>query len=152
VSSVTSFKDGSWRFICEHIPCSIDDPLPLRAAAYWYHWNAAAERRADLTFRVEDMRRSLEAIAAKLGVAADASVLDRVPTDVNTRRNGRAFHLAEEALERLHIDQVPRLRAWLARPRAPQASPPVGWADIRALDASLCDRMQEMARSYGYEP
>jgi hypothetical protein len=152
VNSAMSFKDESWRFICEHIPCSLDDPLPLRAAAYWYHWNAAAERRADLTFRVENVRCVLGEICERLGVEADSSVLDRVPTDVNTRRNGRAFHLAEEAVERLRLEPVPWLRARLAHDCPIDAHPPVGWQDIHALDPALCDRMLAMAAGYGYEP
>jgi hypothetical protein len=149
-NSVVSFREESWRFICDHVPCSLDDPLPLRAAAYWYHWNIAAEVKADVTFRVEDIRSSIGAIATKLGVEADASVLDRVPTDVNTRRNGRLFHLAEEALERLHVEPMPRLRAWLARPATGKPLPQIDWDDIRALDPSLCDRVQSLARRYGY--
>jgi hypothetical protein len=152
VCSAMSFKDQSWRFICEHIPCSLEDPLPLRAAAYWYYWNAAAERRADLTFRVENVRGALGEICERLGVEADPSVLDHVPTDVNTRRNGRAFHLAEEAVERLRLEPVPWLRARLAHDRPVDAHPPVRWRDIRALDPVLCDDMLAMARGYGYEP
>jgi hypothetical protein len=52
----------------------------------------------------------------------------------------------------LHIEPMPRLRSWLARAGQPEPSLQVGWEDIRALDPSLCDRMQAMARSHGYEP
>lgn len=152
VNSVMSFKDESWRFICEHIPCSLEDSLPLRAAAYWYHWNAEAERRADLTFRVENMTCALREICEMLGIEADTSALDRVPTDVNTRRYGRGFHLAEEAIERLRLEPVPWLRAKLAGDRPTDRPPPVGWNEIRMLDPVLCDRMLAMAAGYGYEP
>jgi len=149
VSSARSFKAESWRFVCRHVPCSPDDPVVVRAAAYWYHWNVAAERRADLTFRVEAIRDALPRICSLLGVDADESVLDRVPTDVNTRRKGRLFHLTEEALERLQLETMPHVRTWVERP-ADEQVPDVSWDDIRALDPVLCDRIVAKARAYGY--
>jgi hypothetical protein len=149
ISSVATLKDSSWRFIYEHVPVSPSHPLLLRAAAYWYHWNAAAERKATLTYRVENIRNELPEICTLLRVRCDLSILDRVPSDVNTRRAGRLFHLAEEALERVHADPPRRLRSLVARPgRGPSS---IGWNDLRALDAGLCDAVLAKARDYGYD-
>jgi hypothetical protein len=150
MSSVMTFREESWRFICGRIPCPPTDPLLLRAAAYWCYWNAEAERRAALTFRVEDMATVLAGICAQLGVAVNPSVLDRVPTDVNTRRKGRLFHLAEEALERMRLEPSPWARARLARTGAGTV-PEISWDDLRALDPELCDLVMERASGYGYD-
>ena len=150
VNSVMTFKDASWRFVCDHIACSLEDPLPLRAARYWYLWNAEAQRKADFTFRVEDIRAALSAICTRLGVQADASVVDRVPTDVNTRSKGRLFHLAEEALERLQLEPPTWLRTALELDDRRPAHQQISWHDIRVLDPVLCDRMIGRARGYGY--
>ncbi len=151
VNSALSFREESWRFICEHIPVSIEDPLPLRSAAYWYHWNNEAEKKAELTYRVEDVAGVLEDICARLGCAVDHSVLDRVPTDVNTRRRGRVFHLTEEALERLGFPPVRQV--WMRSRNAARRDPPaVGWDQIRSFDPALCDLMMAKAEEYGYRP
>ena len=150
VNSVMTFKERSWRFICAHVPVSLEDPLPLRAAAYWYYWNSEAERRADLTFAIERLGDAMNEICSRLGVSADSAVLDRVPRDVNTRRKGRAFHLAEELVERMGLDPVQWLRARLEHP--PSDGAKVDWQDLRALDPELCERMIEKACLYGYEP
>jgi hypothetical protein len=149
INSVATLKDSSWRFIYEHVPVSPHDPIALRGAAYWYHWNAAAERRATLTYRVEGIRNELPEICRLLGVRCDVSVLDHVPTDVNTRRAGRLFHLAEEALEQVHVAPPTRLRSLVSR--RGQASGSIGWTDLRTLDAGLCDAILAKAQDYGYE-
>ena len=149
--SAATFKDASWRFICEHIPCSADDPLPLRCAAYWYYWNGEAERRADITFRVEGLAAALGEICEKLGVEPDPTVLDRVPNDVNTRRKGRLFHLAEEAVERLRLEPQPWIRKRLSRPGSSSSGSDICWSDVRAVDPALCSLVVERARGYGYE-
>ncbi len=149
MNSTVTFREESWRFIARHVPYRAGAPLPLRAAAYWYHWNVAAERHASLTYRIEDLPRALPEICRLLEVACDPSVLQRVPTDVNTRSAGRLLHLAEEGCERLHLE----LPAWARRTftRPPAATPVTfGLDDVRALDAELCDLVVEKARAYGY--
>lgn len=150
MNSTVTFRDESWRFIARHVPCPAGAPLPLRAAAYWYHWNVAAERHASLTYRIEDLPRALPEICRRLDVPCDPSVLQRVPTDVNTRSAGRLLHLAEEGCERLHIGLPAWARRTLTR-HAAAATVTFGLDDVRALDPELCDLVAEKARAYGYE-
>jgi hypothetical protein len=149
MNSAATFKDESWRFIARHVPCPATAPLPLRAAAYWYHWNVAAERNASLTYRIEDLPRALPEICRLLDVAYDPAVLQRVPENVNTRSAGRLFHFAEEGSERLRLEMPAWARRTITRPSA--ATPVTfGFDDVRALDAALCDLVVEKARAYGY--
>jgi hypothetical protein len=74
-----------------------------------------------------------------------------VPTDVNTRREGRALHLAEELLERLHLDMPTSVRAALMRASGEAGVTPIRWQDIERADPDLAIRVRAKAHEYGYE-
>ncbi|MBW2170715.1 MAG: hypothetical protein JRF69_01840 [Deltaproteobacteria bacterium] len=93
----------------------------LRAARYWYHWNLLAEAKADQTFQVEQLASALPGLCDHLGVEYRPGQADKVPKDTNARWH----YLREEP--------------WV-----------VNWADIEALDPSLCNEIRHLAASYGY--
>jgi hypothetical protein len=150
IASAASFKPQTWEFICAHIPVSMVDPLPLRCAKYWYYWNLEAERVAHWRYRVEDLTSVFETLCARLRVRGDTAVLERVPTDLNTRARGRVFHYWQEMLYRLHLEQQQSLLPRCARPQLKGPSAPVLWADLASLDADLAAKIRAKAVQYGY--
>ena len=57
ISSVYSTEDAaSWNFIMKHLKeIQPEDSHLVKCAKYWYYWNLAAERRAEWTYRIEDI-------------------------------------------------------------------------------------------------
>jgi hypothetical protein len=151
ISSCTTFKDESWRFICEHVECSPDDSVLLRAAKYWLLWNERAQEGATWRIRVEDLPVVFPELCERVGVEADRSVLERVPRDVNTRSFGRPFHLYEQLWERLGLEPSSAGRAWFARVVRGPASRPLTWEDLDAVSPSWAERIRLKAREYGYQ-
>lgn len=150
IASVRSFEPESWRFICTHTPCSPDEPLALRAALYWLHWNELAEHVAEWRYRIEALEEVFDVFCERIGIPFDASVLDRVPTNVNTRVHGRVFHRTEELFERLRLDMPVRLRAGLERRPTAEDDRRFDWDDLEALDGQLALRIRAKAAAYGY--
>jgi hypothetical protein len=77
---------ATWNYICSHIPeIYIYEPLLVRCAKYWYYWNLAAEKKAEWTYRIEDLPRQLEEMSLRVGRQLSLEVLDTVPKNLNTR-------------------------------------------------------------------
>jgi hypothetical protein len=148
IASVATFGPESWSYIYANTPCTRDEPLLVRAARYWLGWNERVETIASWRYRIESLPTLFPELCERLGVDANPSVLARVATDVNTRRRGRALHLAEELLERMRLDMPEYLRHWLARPTS--AVQPVSWLDLERADAGLAAQVREKALEYGY--
>jgi hypothetical protein len=149
IDSVETLKPTSWEFVSRHVPLAPRESFPVRGALLWCHWNRAAERRATLTYRVEAIGEALPLICEALDVPHDPGAATQIPTDVNTRKLGRAFHLAEESLHRSGVDPGDRLRGVLARRRAGTPRH-LTWAQLHESDPSLCERVRELATAYGY--
>jgi hypothetical protein len=147
IGSVTTFGPESWAFVCEHTPCHPDQPVLLRAATYWLHWTAEADRIATWRYRVEAIDDVLPELCRRLEVECDVSVLASVPRDVNTRSRGRLLHLADELGERVHVGVPAVVRQAIARDGARRQPT---WADLAAMDAELAERIRARAREYGY--
>jgi hypothetical protein len=150
ISSCTTFKDESWRFICEQVECSADDSVLLRAAKYWLLWNERAEEGATWRLRVEDLPLVFPELCERLGVDVDPSVLDCVPTDVNTRAFGRPFHVYEHLWERLGLEPSRSGRACFAALARGTTRPPLTWEDLEAAGSSWAERIRLKASEYGY--
>lgn len=150
IASTTTFGEESWRYICAHTECSADEPVLVRSARYWLAWNERIEPLATWRYRIEALPEVFPEFCGRLGRRADPSALARVPTDVNTRRRGRALHVAEELLERLHRDMPRSVRGALASTNGRQPLPPTRWSDIERVDPALAVRLREKAREYGY--
>jgi hypothetical protein len=151
IASATTFKPDSWSFICAHTPISLDDPILLRAAKYWYYWNLEAEKVARWRYRIETFDEVFDEFCSRLQLTPDRTVLAQVDPDVNTRRRGRAFHLYEELCERLRLDINPAIKRCISGLSRTGGSGIPSWEALRALDPVLADRIQSKARAYGYE-
>jgi hypothetical protein len=77
-----------------------------------------------------------------------------VPTDVNTRRVGRALHLADELLERLHLDMRISVPVALMRANGEARVTPMRWRDIeraKRANPDLAIRVRARGHEYWYE-
>ena len=54
ISSLQTFEEISWDFIGKFINFNRRDSRTLRAMKYWYFWNKLAEKKAVITYKVED--------------------------------------------------------------------------------------------------
>ncbi len=151
IASAATFKEATWRFICEHVPVGMDEPLLLRSARYWHYWNLEAGKIADWRYRIEDLEGAFAQLCSRLEVKADPEAVRRLSSDVNTRSSGWLFHVYEELCERLRLEPSPLIRRALGS-STPAEHEPVSWSDLQRLDSRLAARIREQAREYGYEP
>lgn len=130
ISSVNTFSESNWKFIRANIPeISVKDPKLVRAAKFWYYWNLMAEKKAEMTYRVEDIENVLDEISLRLGVKLDKEVLKKVPKNIHTRR--------------YFFKRLLHSRRYYYKKYT--------WADLKkALDPDLYDKIVELARRYGY--
>jgi len=63
----------------------MNDPKIVKGAKYWYYWNLLAEKKAEWTYRVEDIENQIDEMSARLGVDLEPDTLDDIPTNTNTR-------------------------------------------------------------------
>jgi hypothetical protein len=101
IRSVQTLAESSWDFICATIPCRRDDPLLLRAAKYWLHWNLLSEKAASRTFRLESIRDEVPALIAALGRPPLRTDFDSVP-----RANARPSVGAALTWDALHREST----------------------------------------------
>lgn len=87
ISSCQTINEHSWEKIVRHVPIVKEDPLILRCAKYWYHWNLMAQSKADILIRLEDLQDELEMLCQILGLAFDCKALETVSQKTNTRQN-----------------------------------------------------------------
>jgi hypothetical protein len=148
IQSCLSFTESSWDFISENVPCSRIAPLIIRAATYWLLWNEKAEEIATWRYRIEDFPDLvLEEFHYRLKGFYDRRSIDRIPRDFNTRKQGRSFHLTEEAFHRIGLSAPSWLRSTVA---TSPTSCKVTWARLDALDPKLCAKLKSKAAFYGY--
>jgi hypothetical protein len=128
VSSFHTVMGRSWRFVSDadhRIP--LGDPILVRCMKYWSYWNQECERRAEQTYRVEDLMSLLPLLLRRLGVDVTPEVLGRcsmVPSNDHTRRSG---------------------------PRQAASYPALSWDDLVAAEPDVAARMRVQAQRYGYE-
>jgi len=90
ISSMQTSQKSSWEYICRNIPCSPDEPLLLRCAKYWRHWNLHAESVAMWRYRIEDIESVWGELCERVGIPPDLSPLVKTPRRINTREG--AYH------------------------------------------------------------
>lgn len=77
----------SWIFVKKFVPeIEMDDPKIVKGAKYWYYWNLLAEKKAEWTYRIEDIENQIGEMVALLEIDLDPTILNDIPTDTNTRR------------------------------------------------------------------
>lgn len=82
----TEPEETSWNFIYQHIPqIKKKDRLVVKCAKYWYYWNLEAEKKAEFTYRIEDIENVLDEMSVRLGFPLTKDALAWVPKDLNHR-------------------------------------------------------------------
>jgi hypothetical protein len=143
-------KKESWDFICRYMPISMDEPLLTRCAKYWLHWNCAAEKIADVSYRVENLGSDYNEQFHRLNIDLDSAIIDLLPSDSNTRRYGYFYHAYDELCGRLRIRPSDTLRRFLSKGQASRPASGLSWDDLRRIDATLERNVREKADVYGY--
>lgn len=86
IASICKEPRESWEYICKHVPeINIFDPLLVRAAKYYYYWNLMAEKKAEWTYRIEDLENVFDKMSKILGITLDKTAVDKVPKNIATR-------------------------------------------------------------------
>jgi hypothetical protein len=151
IRSSLTLKPRSWQFICAHTPCDPGDPVIVRAAKYWLYWNLHAEEIATVTFRIESIRSELERLCDGLGIRADLRVLRDIPTNLNTRRFGRALHVYDELGRRLPFHAPRLIRGWLIRESRGDRLGRLTWEELSRDAPQWHSAIREKALAYGYD-
>lgn len=87
ISSVyTTEPQESWEFICGKISeMHCDDTHLMRCAKYWYYWNLAAEKKAEWTYKIEDLDAVYNEMSDRLNYWLDRDALEAVSRTTNHR-------------------------------------------------------------------
>jgi hypothetical protein len=150
IPSMLAMNERSWRYICEWIPCVLDEAPILRAAKYWYYWNLHAEKIAQWRYRIEDFRHVYPEFCDRLGIRANATALDSLATNINTRSYGRALHLYDEACLKLGVSPSRTIRALLSQRVSESKRAELTWSELEGLNAELALSIKIKAEQYGY--
>lgn len=87
IASAGNEPSVSWAFVKKFVPeIEMDDPKIVKGAKYWYYWNLLAEKKAEWTYRIEDIENQIGEMVTLLGVDLDPMILNDISTDINTRR------------------------------------------------------------------
>jgi hypothetical protein len=149
IPSIATFKGRAWDYISRHIDIDKDDPVLLRSAKYWLYWNAMVEDKTSDRIRIEDMPDAIDLVCGSLGIDADISELRTVPTDINTRRMGKLFHVFEtRCLDLGIVSDHSLLKKALTAGKAAYSD--LSWEDLEALDPSVAAGIRGRAEKYGY--
>ena len=76
ISSVQTFQDYSWDFICEHSAIKRDDPLILRCMQYWCVWNRKASDMAVFRYKIEEVQKEWPTICGFLGIPTTTPLME----------------------------------------------------------------------------
>lgn len=88
----------SWEFIYQHVPqIKNTDSLLVKCAKYWYYWNLKAEKKAEYTYRVEDIENALLEMSRRLNYDLTQANLGMISKQTNTRET--PLELTWETLE-----------------------------------------------------
>jgi hypothetical protein len=148
ITSCMTFNNESWDFICRHIECPIVAPVLMKAATYWLLWNKKAEEIASWRYRIEDFHDGVACeICRRMGVASNLDAITSIPSNFNTRREGRTLHFVEELFRRTGFNVPATLRASVAKPATPEC---VSWPALEKVDPVLCASIKAKATEYGY--
>lgn len=89
ISSVnTTEPQVTWDYVCHEMPqIKQEDPRIVKCAKYWYYWNLAAEKKAEWTYKLEEIDLVFEEMGCRLGVPLNKLVLKLVSRSTNHRWN-----------------------------------------------------------------
>ena len=153
IPSLSTIAESSWQFICEHSPCSMDEPLLLRSAKYWVHWNRKAGEIAEWRYAVERLPEHFDEFCRRIGVPADRKALRAVAPNVNTRAYTGINKLLAWAALKVTDEPPAFIRTRLDRRAYAKSTDTEGgfsYAALRDLDKTTHDELKSLLAEYGY--
>lgn len=92
INSAANEPEESWQFVRQFVPEIKDEDSNLvRSAKYWYYWNLLAEKKAEWTYRVEDIDLKIGEMSERLGVPLTHEAIEKVPHNQNTRHHQNSY-------------------------------------------------------------
>lgn len=77
---------ATWEWVSLFIPeMSPSDSNLTKCAKYWYYWNLIAEKRAELTYRIEDFDTDYQIVGDQIGWTFDKQAVGSISTMTNTK-------------------------------------------------------------------
>ncbi len=78
----------SWDYVCREVPeIKRDEPILVRAAKMWVYWNLKAEKKAEMTYRVEAMAEAFPEMSRRLGVPLDLEALEALSKETHSKNH-----------------------------------------------------------------
>ena len=149
IPSLSTLNGRSWEFIYRHVPCTPSEPLLLRCARLWYHWNLHAEAIAKWRYRLEALAHVFDGFCDRTGARRDPTVFRRIGPNVNSRAFRGISAVCRSLCDKARIDPILLRRLGVNR-AAYRTACPFSWSTLRSLDRDLAERVQHMAIVYGY--
>jgi hypothetical protein len=150
IPSMSTLNHRTWTFVYAHTPCTPSDPLIVRSARLWYHWNLHAEKVAHWRYLLERLEEVFPEFCCRVSAQADPSVLKKVGININSRAYRGAPRLVKWLFDRFHCEPPRFLRQRFVDRSLYQREKPFDWRLLGELDRPLCDQVIEMAQRYGY--
>ena len=150
IPSLTTFTAPSWDYIARFVPCKPDQPMIVRAAEYWYHWNIEAERTATWRFRIEKLPNVFREFCNRAGVRPDPEALRTTSTLVHSRKTRPWLRWARWVLDYTGIGQSTRKLDFMYNRDASYVGGPFTWEALEQHAPGWAKPIQEMAIRYGY--
>jgi hypothetical protein len=150
IPSLTTFTPSSWEFIARFCPCSCTEPVILRAAKYWYHWNLHAEQIAQWRFRIEAIESIFDEFCARVGVPARRDAIASTSTLTNSRKIKRGLGMMRYLLDRLGVGQSSKRFDFLYDRNRSYVGEPFTWDVLETHAPGWSKRIREISSRYGY--
>jgi hypothetical protein len=152
IPSLSTLNDRSWEFIHAYIPCDRSEPLLLRAAKLWYHWNLHAQSIAHWRYRLEQLEDVFPDFCERVHVPADCAVLKRVGTNINSRAFDGWLAMWQRVCFRFRREPPAFVRRRFINRAVYEHALSFDWSVLSALDRKVFDQVMSLATVYGYTP
>jgi hypothetical protein len=149
IPSLSTLKDKSWEFIYEHTPCDPMEPLLLRAAKLWYHWNLHAQNIAHWRYRIEQLEDVFPEFCERARVYPDGAVLKRLGVNINSRTFEGLLGMCW-GRDRGGREPPAFIRNRFVNRAVYQHALPFDWSALRVLDRDVFEQVMSLANTYGY--
>ncbi|MCE5315888.1 MAG: hypothetical protein LLG04_00815 [Parachlamydia sp.] len=88
IATMHLIVDRAWRYICREVPeINYNDPQLVRCAKMWVYWNLKAEKKAEMTYKVEAIKSAFPEMSRRLGVRLDSDQMKRVSTKTHSNEH-----------------------------------------------------------------
>lgn len=78
----------AWEYIAREVPeINLEESRLVCCAKMWVYWNLKAEKRAEMTYRVENIREALPDISQRIGTPLDPQILETISTKTHASKH-----------------------------------------------------------------